>query len=154
MNGLHVVFRVADAEYVLAAEQVLHLEAFEAVTRVPGTPYYVAGVMQTRGQLVPVVDLRRRFHMPEARPTLDSRVIVVQVAQRVIGLLVDRAREVVRLSESSFRTPPELVAARANGFIKAVAEMGPEKRMAMLIDLLRVVGEVKSDDERDAEQAS
>ncbi|MBS1123364.1 MAG: Positive regulator of CheA protein activity (CheW), partial [Deltaproteobacteria bacterium] len=89
MTTLHVTFRVGTADYALPAAQVLHLESFEIATHVPGAPTYVAGLMQVRGRVVPVVDLRLRFGLASIEHTIDHRVVVVQVGPRVAGLLVD-----------------------------------------------------------------
>jgi purine-binding chemotaxis protein CheW len=138
-NGLHVVFQVGDAEYVLPATEVLQMETFSGATHVPGAAPYVAGLVQIRGRVVPVVDLRARFGLPAAPPTLDTRIVVVEREGRVVGLLVDRAREVTRLAPEEIGPPPEVLAAASQGFIKAVARSG--KRLLMLIDFQKVVGE-------------
>lgn len=139
MNGLHVSFRVGNADYAVSAAQVLHLDAYEQATRVPGVPDYVAGLVQVRGRVVPVVDLRARFGLPAGEPSSDRRVIVVQIGSRVAGLLADSAREVIKLDEGAFEKPPELIAQQANGFITAVATR--DNRMFLLVDVPRIIGE-------------
>lgn len=141
MSALHVLFKVAGSEYVLPAADVLQMESFSGATRVPGAPPFVAGLVQIRGRVVPVVDLRARFGLPEAAPALDTRVVVVQQGERVVGLLVDAAREVVSIAGEAFRPPPEIVAEQAAGFVKAVAQVGG--RLVMLIDCDRVIGKGK-----------
>ena len=140
MSGtLHVLFKVADSEYVVAASDVLHMESFTAATRVPGTEDHVVGVMQIRQRVVPIIDLRRRFGLPEIAATIDSRVVVVQSDQRAVGLLVDSAREVVQLTAEAFRPPPDVITQRAQGFVAQLAQAGA--RLVMLIDLRKVIGE-------------
>jgi purine-binding chemotaxis protein CheW len=139
MKTLHVMFRVGDAEYVVPATMVLHLESFEASTPVPGAPDFVAGLVHVRGRIVPVVDLRRRFGLPPAERTIDSRVVVVQIGARVAGLLVDSAREVLKLDETTFTEPPELVLRQSAGFVSAVATV--DQRLFLLVDVPRVIGE-------------
>jgi purine-binding chemotaxis protein CheW len=92
-----------------------------------------------RGKLVPVVDLRTRFGLGPAERTLDNRVIVVKVRERVAGLLVDSAREVIKLDETSFEPPPELLDNQASGFVKAVATQA--KRLLLVVDVPRLIGE-------------
>lgn len=138
-SALHVLFKVADAEYVVSAADVLHMESFTGATRVPGTQSHVAGLMQIRQRVVPIIDLRVRFGLLEATPTIDSRVVVVQTEQRAVGLLVDSAREVVHLSADAFAAPPDVVSDRAQGFVRSVARAGT--RLVMLIDLQKVIGE-------------
>ena len=139
MTTLHVAFRVGEAEYVVDANNVLHLESFTDATHVPGAPAFVAGLVQVRGKLVPVVDLRTRFGLAPAERTLDNRVIVVKVGTRVAGLLVDSSREVLRLDEGSFEPPPELIDEQARGFIKAIATQA--QRLLLVVDVPRVIGE-------------
>jgi len=137
--SLHVAFRVGTAEYAIPADQVLHLESFEAATHVPGAPSYIAGLVQVRGRVVAVVDLRSRFGLPPIEHALDRRVIVVQVGARVVGMLVDSAREVVVLDPAAFARPPALVEERADGFVTAIATAN--KRLFLLVDVPRVIGE-------------
>jgi purine-binding chemotaxis protein CheW len=139
MAELHVTFRVGSAEYAIPAAQVLHLESFESATPVPGTPAYVAGLVQVRGRLIPVVDLRARFGLPAIPHAIDRRIIVVQIGPRVAGLLVDSAREVVKLDDTAFEKPPELVDDQASGFVRAVAAIA--RRLILLVDVPRIIGE-------------
>jgi purine-binding chemotaxis protein CheW len=139
MSSLHVTFRVGTAEYALDASEVLHLETFTEATRVPGAPAFVAGLVQVRGKLVPVVDLRTRFGLAPATRTLDNRVIVVKVGSRVAGLLVDSAREVLKLDEATFEPPPELLESQAAGFVKAVTTQA--SRLLLIVDVPRLIGE-------------
>jgi purine-binding chemotaxis protein CheW len=139
MNALYVLFKVADAEYVLPAADVLHMESFVGATRVPGAPEHVAGLMQIRRRVIPVVDLRLRFGLPAREPTLDSRVVVVQCGERAVGLLADSAREVKSISTDDFRPPPELIAEQSAGYVTRVAQAGA--RLLMLIDFRKVIGE-------------
>jgi purine-binding chemotaxis protein CheW len=140
MSGaLHVLFKVADTDYVVPAADVLHMESFSGATKVPGTESHVVGLMQIRQRVVPIIDLRVRFGLAVTAATLDSRVVVVQSAERAVGLLVDSAREVVEIAAEAFQAPPEVVAHRAQGFVTALAQAGA--RLVMLIDLRKVIGE-------------
>ncbi|GAC1339023.1 MAG: chemotaxis protein CheW [Myxococcales bacterium] len=139
MSTLHVVFRVGNAEYVLPAADVLQMESYAGATAVPGTAPHVAGIVQIRGKVMPVLDLRVRFGLPPIERTIDSRVVVSRHGERPIALLVDSAREVVKLSPEQLKPPPEMVAHEAHGMVKAVAQIGP--RLVMMLDLLQVIGE-------------
>ena len=139
MSSLFVAFRIDKAEYVLPASDVLHMETFTSATKVPGAPPYVTGVVQVRSRVLPVVDLRVRFGLEERTPTLDSRVLIVQCGSRVVGLLADAAREVLRIDPQLFKPPPDLVVDQAAGFVTHIAEVG--SRLVMLIDPSKVIGE-------------
>ncbi len=138
-SDLHVTFRVGTADYAIPASQVLHLESFDVATPVPGAPAYVAGLVQVRGRLVPVVDLRARFGLGAIAHSIDHRVVVCQVGTRVVGLLVDSAREVLRIEPTAVEKPPELIEQHAGGFIKGVATV--TKRLFLLVDVQRIIGE-------------
>jgi len=140
MSALHVVFEVAGAEYALPASEVLAMESYTGATVVPGAAPYVAGLVQIRGRVVPVVDLRVRFGMTPKEVDLDSRVVVTQLGERTVALLVDRARRVVDVPADSFRPPPDIVVEQAAGFVVAVARL--EDRLLMRLDLAKVIGEV------------
>lgn len=139
MTALHVVFTVGDSEYVLPATDVVELESFSGATQIPGAAPYVAGLVQIRGKVIPVVDLRARFGLPPVERTLGARVIVVRHGDRLVGLLADSARDVVKLDPNDLRAPPELVAEQANGFVDSVAQAG--KRLMMRIDFAKVIGQ-------------
>jgi purine-binding chemotaxis protein CheW len=138
-----VLFKVAGSEYALPYSDVLHMETFAGATRVPGAPSYVAGLMQVRGRVLPVIDLRVRFGLDPQPSTPDSRVVVVQSGKRALALLADSAREVLKIDPSEYRDAPEMVSESENGFVKSVARAG--NRLVMLIDLQKVIGEERID---------
>ena len=139
MSDLFVAFKVAGSEYVLPASDVLQMETFVGATPVPGSPQWVLGLVQVRGRVIPVIDLRRRFGLPPQEGTLDSRIVVVQTGERVVGLLADAAREVLRIDSAEFHPPPEVVVRDAEGYVDAVARTGA--RLVMRIDFRKVIGE-------------
>lgn len=139
MSDLYIVFSVADAEYALPVSSVRQLETFQGATRVPGAAAHVAGVVQIRGQVLPVVSLRALFGYPSVSPTLDTRVVVTELGERQVGLIVDKAREVLRIAPGSVERTPGLVDEAARGFCGGLVQLGP--RVVMLLDLRKVVGE-------------
>ena len=139
MSDLHVLCRVADADYVLPAADVVQMESFAGATKVPGAASEVAGLVQIRGRVVPVLDLRVVFGFPTIEPTINSRVVVMSHGERTIGLLVDSAREVLKIPAADFQPPPPVIAQQTDGMVKAVAQVGP--RLLMLIDSTKVIGE-------------
>lgn len=143
MSELHVLCKVNDTEYVLPAADVLQMESFAGATKVPGAATTVAGLVQIRGRVVPVVDLRVVFGLAPIAPTIDSRVVVMKSAERVVGLLVDSAREVLKIPAQDFHPPPAVLVQQTDGLVKAVAQVGT--RLLMLIDFIKVIGEEHDD---------
>jgi purine-binding chemotaxis protein CheW len=143
VSDLHVLCRIAEAEYVLPAADVLQMESFSGATKVPGAAAQVAGLVQIRGRVVPVLDMRTVFGFPAVPPTIDSRVIVMKQGERTVGLLVDSAREVLKIPATDFQPPPPVITQQTDGLVKAVAQAG--KRLLMLIDFSKVIGEGQQD---------
>jgi purine-binding chemotaxis protein CheW len=138
VSALHVLFKVGDADYVVPASDVVEMDSFTRATQVPGAAAYVAGLVQIRGRVLPVIDLRARFGLPPIERTLDARVIVVRDGGRDVGLLADSAREVLQIESDSFQPPPEVVAVQGAGFVSSVARAG--KKLVMRIDFSKVIG--------------
>lgn len=145
MSALHVLFAVGGGEYAIPAAHVLQMETYEGATPLPNAPVHVAGIVQIRGQVIPVVDMRARFGLPHGERTLDTRVVVVQHEKRVVALLVDKAREVARLDPANVREPPAMVTTQSGGMVRAIAQLSG--RMVMLVDLERLLTEERSDDD-------
>jgi purine-binding chemotaxis protein CheW len=136
---LHVLFKVDETLYALPAEVVLQMESYNGATVVPGAPPFVAGIIQLRGRVVPVVDLRARFGLVPKERTLETRVVVGEQHDRTVALVVDSAREVVRMAPSQLKPPPRLFDDGAKGFVRAVAQLGD--RTVMVLDFAKVIGE-------------
>ncbi len=143
MSGLHVLFTVANGQYVIPADDVLHMESYTGATPVPGAPAHVAGLIQVRGRVLPVVDVRARFGLSADAAAPGTRVVVVKDGARAVGLLVDGAREVIDLPPDRFKPPPGVVTAGGGAFVTAVAQAGD--RLLMLIDHKKVIGEEQRD---------
>jgi len=139
VSELHVLCKIGDAEYVLPAADVLQMESYAGATKVPGAGEQVAGLVQIRGRVVPVLDMRIVFGLPAVTPTLDSRVVVMKRGERTVGLLVDSAREVLKIPAGDFQPPPPVVTQQTDGLVKGVVQAG--KRLLMLIDFTKVIGE-------------
>lgn len=145
MNGLYIVFRVANADYALSAAQVLQLESFNGATAVPGTLPHVIGIVQVRGRIVPVIDLRLLFGEPAVDANLDTRIIVVELGERTVALRVDSSREVLKLDAGQVQQPPAVMNERSRGFVHAVARV--ENRLLMILNLEKVLGEEQLHDD-------
>ncbi len=136
---LYVIFKVGDSEYALAADSIFQMESFTGATAVPGAPPFVIGIVHVRGRIVPLVDLRLRFGLTPGPHVLENRIVVGLCGERLVGLLVDSGREVLKIAPELFLPPPRILDDHAGGFIKAVAQVGA--RVIMLVDFAKVIGE-------------
>ena len=141
--GSYILFTVAGTTYALPSGEVRHMEMLDGVTRVPNAPTFVDGVVFSRGQVVPVVNLRARFGFERAAYDLRTRLIVVQAASRVIGLVVDSAREFVNIPPESIQPPHEALAGMSGRYVEGVASLG-DKRLVLTLDLSRILNFAES----------
>ena len=107
MEQPFILFQVAGATYAVRSEEVQQIEMIEEITHVPNAPGFVDGVVYLRGSVIPVVNLRARFGFEKIPYDLRSRLVVVQLDRRVVGLAADTAREFVKLEMSQILPPPE-----------------------------------------------
>jgi len=133
----YILFTVAGTTYALPSRDVRHMEMLEGVTRVPNAPPFVDGVVFSRGQVVPVVNLRVRFGFERAPYDLRTRLIVVQSAGRVLGLVVDSAREFVNIPPDAIQPPHEALAGMSGRYVEGVASVG--ERLILTLDLSRIL---------------
>jgi len=136
-----VIFRLGAEEYGLAIECVRSIIRFEESTPVPRAPEFVLGVINLRGQVIPVVDLARRFLQGDFKPTPTARIIVAEGESGVLGLAVDSASEVVSIPLDNIKPAPDsvLTSDTVDAF-EGVAER--EGGLVILIDLDRAVPRV------------
>ena len=143
-----VVFQLGAELYGVEISRVHEIIRLQAVTRVPRTPTFVEGVINLRGKVIPVVDLRRRFGLPTAEHTRASRIVVVEIGDQVVGIIVDGVSEVLRVSSGTIEPPSPVVAGVDSEYIHGIAKL-PE-RLVILLDLDRVLAR----DERRALETS
>jgi len=137
-----VVFRLDREEYAVPIELVREVVRVADVTRVPHAPAHIRGVMNLRGRILPIVEIRTRLGLSRADVTPTSRVVVVEVAGRTVGLLVDAVGQVARVSERLIAAPPEEVRTAGAEAVTAVARVGT--RLLVLLDLERVLASTTS----------
>lgn len=132
-----IVFRLRDEEYGVEVSQVKSIEKLEHITRVPRTPKFVKGVINLRGVVTPIIDLRNRFALEEAAYTDSTRVIIVAVGELEVGLIVDAANDVIDIPVDAIEPPPEVVGGVEAAYLRGVAKL--EKRLLILLNLDKVL---------------
>jgi len=121
---LFVAFSLDQEEYGLPVASVSVVLRVSDVSRVPQAPPHIRGVMNMRGKVLPIVEIRTRIGLPPLVPDADSRVVVLEVRGRSLGLLVDRVTRVARVKESSIEPPPAEVVSARTDYVSAVAKDG------------------------------
>ncbi len=133
-----VTFEVGDEEFAIDILTVQEINRMLQITRVPQSDPCVEGVINLRGRIIPVVDLRKRFELEISDHNSDSRIIVVEVRGQVLGFIVDRVNEVLRVDGSIVEAAPALASGSGADYVRGVGKL--EDRMLILLDLERLFG--------------
>lgn len=132
-----VLFEIAGTTYAVRSREVRQLEMIEHITPVPNATEAVEGVVFSRGQVIPAINVRTRFGFPKIAFDARARLIVVSVAGRSIGLIVDAAREFKQIPASAISPPSENLESTSGKYIEAIATLG--ERIVLLLNLAEVV---------------
>ncbi len=141
-------FCLGSEEYGVDISQIQEIIRMVEITRVPRTPDFVEGVINLRGQLIPIIDLRKRFGMERIEPTKSSRVIVTDIGTKRIGMIVDSASEVLTIPLESIEQAPEIIAGVDADYLQGVGKIGD--RLIILLDLTMVISGTQRRDLEDA----
>jgi purine-binding chemotaxis protein CheW len=133
-----IVFALGSEEYGVEVEKVKTIERMQPMTRVPKTPDFVKGVINLRGVVVPIIDLRSRFGLAETEYTDNTRIIIVSVGDIEVGLIVDAANDVIDLDEENIVNPPEVVGGIKAKYLRGIARVN-EQRLLVLLNLDQVL---------------
>ena len=131
-----VTFRLANEEYGLPITKVREINRLVPVTKLPQTPSFVEGIINLRGRIIPVIDLRKRFEMSVATHDDDTRIIIVDISGQVVGVIVDAVTEVVRLNTANVEPSPANVALDSQ-YIEGVGKI--DDRLIILLDIDKVL---------------
>ncbi|WP_028611016.1 chemotaxis protein CheW [Paenibacillus harenae] len=133
-----IVFALGNEEYGIEVDKVRTIERLSPITRVPKTAAFIKGVINLRGVVVPVIDLRGRFNLSETVPTENSRIIVVAVADLEVGFIVDSANDVIDIDSDTIDLPPEIVGGIKAKYLRGIAKLG-EGRLLIMLNLSEVL---------------
>ncbi|TYP77633.1 chemotaxis protein CheW [Paenibacillus methanolicus] len=139
-----IVFGLGEEEYGIEVEKVRTIERMMPITRVPKVPSFIKGVINLRGVVLPVIDLRGRFGLEESTSTENSRIIIVGVGDVEIGFIVDSANDVIDIDSDNIETPPEIVGGIRAKYLRGVAKIG-ENRLLIMLNLAEVLKQKEID---------
>ena len=134
------VVKLADEYYGISAEQLREIVRVQEITEVPNSPAHVEGVINLRGRIVPVVDLRKHFGLPWADHSNETRIVVTEIEgeeseTHIIGLIVDGVDEILTVTEESIDDAAQIVSSVGNEYIRGIVKL--EGRLVILLDINR-----------------
>jgi len=140
INGILqlVTFTLGQEEYAVDILKVQEINRMKEITRVPNSPSYVEGVINLRGKVIPVVDLRKKFDLVEKENDEQSRIMIMDIQGITMGLVVDSVSEVLRIPSNTVEPTPPMASNISAEFIKGIAKL--EDRLIILLDMDRLLG--------------
>jgi len=135
----YLTFTLGAEEYGIEILKVQEIRGYSAVTPIPNAPTHVKGIMNLRGTVVPVVDLRAKFGMPAIEYSKFTVIIVVKVGEKIAGLVVDAVSDVLNIGQSDVRPAPDLGARTDTRFISGVVSVAD--KLAVLLDIDKLLTE-------------
>ena len=133
-----VSFRLADEEYGVDIMTVQEIILVGVITQVPEVPPHVLGVINLRGNVIPIVNLRRRFGMAERAADEETRIVVMNIGGRTVGVVVDGVSEVLRLSHEDMSSAPASLGGAGRDYVIGLARRN--ERLLILLDMARLLG--------------
>ena len=137
MTETYILFTLAGTTYAVRTRDVQHMEMVEEITPVPNAPPFVDGVVFSRGQVVPVLNLRARFGFERIAPDIRARLLVVQADGRTVGLLVDSAREFTGIAADAVRPPQDAITGLNGRYLEGIVMLN--ERIVLVLDLAAVI---------------
>ena len=132
-----VSFKIGDEEFGVDILSVQEINRMSQITKVPNTSDFIEGVINLRGRVIPVMDLRVKLGMPRKEHGKNTRIVVVELRGQTIGFIVDEVSEVLRISKDITEAPPEMVGGMNSDYITSIGKL--EDRLLILLDLDKIV---------------
>jgi len=132
-----VSFRLGGEEYGVDIAQVQEIIRLVEITHVPRAPHFMEGVINLRGQLIPIIDLRTRFGMQRITATKGTRIVVTEIGTKRVGIVVDSVSEVINIPLENIEDAPEMISGVGTEYIQGVGKIG--ERLIIMLDLTMVI---------------
>jgi len=135
-----VTFKIDMEEYGVKIANVQEINRMTDITKIPGAPYYIEGIVNLRGNVIPALDLRRLFKLEEKQITDSSRIIIVDLGGKRTGIVVDSVSEVLKLEKRLIETTPDILSSGvARDYVEGVGKLQDGKRMILILDICKVL---------------
>ena len=135
----YVIFKLDSEEYGIDIKSVKEISEYAECTKVPNSPSFIKGIINYRGNVVPVINLREKFEMPYVDTTTNTRIIIFAINDKQIGLLVDDASQVLTISDNNIEDAPSIIMSSEDKFISGIGKI--ENRMVIILDMENILNE-------------
>ena len=135
----YVVFKLGEEEYAVDIMKVKEVTEYKETVKLPQTPVFVQGIINLRGDITPIINLKKRFDLHENEKQASNRVIVMNLKDKLVGFMVDEASQVITMDDSEIESAPNFASNIDKHFIEGIGKLGD--RMIIMLDLLKVLDE-------------
>lgn len=133
----YVVFKLENEEYGIDILRVKEIKEMLRITRVPKSPSFVRGVVNLRGEVIPVIDLRKKFNLAQSQDTASTRIIIVTVEDITVGLIIDTSSEVLEIEKEFIEEPPATIGSIDHSYIQGIGKVN--NRLIILLDVSKII---------------
>src|SRR5690625_1224219 len=134
-----IVFKINEQRYGINVKDVHSIERLQKITQIPQTSLFVKGVMHLRGDVIPVIDLKEWLSLGETIQTQETRTLIVSIGQRLVGIIVDEATDVIDIDLSVMEPTPEILQTKNNHIVKDIAKVQDE--LIIMVHIAKLLDE-------------
>ncbi|RKD27568.1 purine-binding chemotaxis protein CheW [Caminicella sporogenes DSM 14501] len=139
----YVIFKLGNEEYGVDIMKVKEISEFKESIKVPNAPYFVDGIINLRGEIIPIINLKKRFNIESQGINSDTRIIVINIRNKNVGFVVDEASQVLRIDEKDIESAPDIIVGVDRQYITGVGKI--DDKIVILLDLEKIL----SDEEKE-----
>jgi len=132
-----VSFNLHNEEYGVEITKVKEIILLEGITKVPQMPNFIEGIINLRGTVIPVIDLRKRFELPCSPPDDHTRIVVTRMKSKIVGVIVDSVSQVMKIPQSNLHPPPDTIAGLAGEYLTGIGKV--DELLILLLDIEKVI---------------
>ncbi len=141
MSTQMVVFKLSNEEFAVEVSSVEAIIKLQAITKVPHAPAHVVGVTNLRGNIVPVIDLKKRLSLPATENSQDTRIIVALLQESKVGMVVDAVSQVIEIEDSQIEATPQISTSVESTYIRGIVKV--ENLLVIMLDLAKIFSDEK-----------
>jgi len=141
MSTQMVVFKLSNEEFAVEVSSVEAIIKLQAITKVPHAPAHVVGVTNLRGNIVPVIDLKKRLNLPKTDHSADTRIIVALLQEAKVGMVVDSVSQVIEIDDSQIEPTPQISTSIDSTYIRGIVKV--DTRLVIMLDLAMIFSDEK-----------
>ena len=135
----YVIFKLCNEEYGVDIKNVQEITEYKETTKIPNAPDFIEGIINLRGNVTPIISLRKRFNLGTQEINKDSRIIIIKLEEKQIGFIVDDASQVITIDSSKIEPPHELITGVDRQYITGIGKV--DEKIIIMLDLEKVLTE-------------